>query len=163
MAQKNQRSPKKRAAFLEALAAGLSISEAAKSAAVGLRTVYTWRKEDTKFADDWDEAYAQGAETLDAEAFRRAVTGTLRPVFNRGVRAVDHDGTPAAVREFSDTLLIVLMKARNPERYCERARTAALMRRWAKDDAADRAGADKPDADIVALLNRIAGAKAANA
>ncbi len=49
---------------------------------------------------------------LEDEARRRAYDGWLEPVFHKGVKV----GT---VRKFSDTLLIVLLKAHKPEKYRE--------------------------------------------
>ena len=47
------------------------------------------------------------------EADRRAVEGTLRPVFHKG-NICGH------VREYSDSLLAIQLKAGNPDRYADR-------------------------------------------
>lgn len=150
------RSIKKRAVFLDALATGMSVSESANSAGVGLRTVYTWRKEDAEFAKDWAEAYAEGVDALETEARRRGATGVEEGIYYQGKR-VD------VVRKYSDTLLIMLLKARDPERFCERARTAKLMRKWAEEDEANGRGDTVPADAAIAALERIANAKAATA
>lgn len=158
MARKHTaRHPERRAAFLETLAAGQTVSDAAKAAGIARETVYKWRKADPAFAAEWDGAYANGADALVAEARRRAVDGVAEPVYHMG-RVV---GT---TQRYSDTLLIFLMKARAPEQYCDRARTAALARRWAAEDRA-AIGDDSAIASeqAVALLARLALAKAATA
>lgn len=104
---------KKKEKFLKALAEGHSISAAAKEAKIERRTVYNWRESDADFAADWDAAIEAGTDALEDEARRRAHDGTLKPVFYQGEEV-------GAVREYSDTLLIVLLKARRPQKYKER-------------------------------------------
>lgn len=153
----SSRTPAKRAAFLDALAGGSSIADAAKAASIGLRTAYNWRSDDDAFAADWDEAYAQGAEALEGEARRRAVDGVDEPVFHRG-QIVGH------TRKYSDTLLIMLMKARDPLRFCDKARTAALMRKWAGQDAKKGGnGSTSALASVIDALDQLAAQKAATA
>lgn len=71
------------------------------------------RKEDTKFADGWESALDEGMDWLELEARRRAVEGTLKPVYQGGKKV----GT---VREYSDILLIFLLKGGKPDKYRER-------------------------------------------
>ncbi|TNE60836.1 MAG: terminase [Alphaproteobacteria bacterium] len=97
-------------AFLEALAAGYSVGGAAEAAGIDRATPYRWRHQSIVFAREWDAAWAMGADALEDEALRRAVKGTEKPVF-RGGEVVGH------VREFSDTMLMQLLKARKPEKY----------------------------------------------
>ena len=52
-------------------------------------------------------------DDLELEARRRAVEGTERPVFYQG-------GEVGYVREYSDTLLIFLLKAHRPNKFRER-------------------------------------------
>lgn len=49
---------------------------------------------------------------MEAEAFRRGVKGTEKPVFHQGVEC-------GRIREYSDTLLITLLKANRPAKYRE--------------------------------------------
>jgi hypothetical protein len=69
----------------------------------------------------WDEALEDAADRLEAEAFRRAVRGVDRPVVYRGERV----GT---VHEFSDALLMFLLKAARPEKYRDRFDPKKLIR-----------------------------------
>lgn len=108
-----------RAALLNALASGVTVGEATAAAGVPYRTAYHWRATDEDFAAAWGAAYATGTDTLAAEARRRAVDGVERPVFHNGKQV-------GSIREHSDTLLIFLMKARDPATYCDRTRTLRI-------------------------------------
>lgn len=154
--KKIDRNEKKRIAFLAALEAGASVADAANAARIGVRTAYNWRAADKTFASDWERAYAQGADALHAEALRRATEGIDEPVYHQG-KVVGY------VRRRSDTLLMFLMKARDPERYCDRVRAAKITRRWAKDDAGASAPTDEAElATLCDLLDAIAAEKRAS-
>lgn len=96
--------------FLEAFAETGNVKEACATVGVGRSTVYERRIKDETFAVQWDEAEQTSHDTLEREAFRRAAEGTDKPVYQGGKLV----GT---VREYSDTLLIFLLKARRPEKY----------------------------------------------
>lgn len=102
-------------AFLTALASAGNVSKAAAHAGVSRQAAYLRRAEDRAFAARWDDAVEQSTDTLEAEAVRRARDGTDRPVYQSG-ELVGH------VREYSDTLLIFLLKARRPQKYRDNAR-----------------------------------------
>ncbi len=116
MARRTKRTPEKEAKFLEALCHGFSVSGACQQAVIGRRTVYEWRDEDEEFKAAWEEALKAGNEFLEDEARRRAVEGVDEPRFYEG-ELCGH------VRKYSDTLLIFLLKARDPEKYAERRKT----------------------------------------
>lgn len=99
--------------FLAALAESGNITSSAASAGVPRRNVYNWRHEDEVFAVGWDNALDLGVDSLEDEATRRAKDGTLKPVFQGGVQVGE-------IREFSDTLMIFLLKGRRPEKYKDR-------------------------------------------
>jgi hypothetical protein len=80
-----------------------------------------------------------------------------------GVRAIDADGAPAYVLEYSDVLLCMLLKARDPERYDDGVRRARLERRWAQEDAQTRGGNTTVDPKLVNWLEEICALKAAAA
>lgn len=104
-----------RSKFLEALASGLSVTGAAEKAGVHRRTPYGWREADEDFAQAWQVALDAGTDRLEDEAWRRAVVGTERPVFQMGKEV----GT---THEYSDLLLIFLLKGRRPEKYRDNAK-----------------------------------------
>lgn len=99
--------------FLERLSEGATVTDAAKAAGVGRATTYRYRDSDPEFDAAWVEVHERSTEMMEAEAFRRAVKGVQKPVYHLGQRV-------GSVREYSDTLLIFLLKARRPETYRER-------------------------------------------
>jgi hypothetical protein len=113
MSNHSNRTPKRDERFLRALTEGQTVSVAAKLAGYVRRTVYDWKRDDPEFTSRWQDAVDEAVDRLEAEADRRGVEGTLRPVFWKGVE-VGH------VREFSDTLLIFRLKALRPDKYRER-------------------------------------------
>ena len=98
---------------LDALAKVGVITYAARKAGVARQTVYDWCAADPDFKAAFEHALAESTELLEAEAYRRAHDGVLKPVFQGGARV-------GSVREYSDTLLIFLLKARKPDVYRER-------------------------------------------
>jgi hypothetical protein len=131
------RHPKKRA-FLAAMASTASVLRAAEIAGVDRTNHYLWTKKDPDYAAAFEIARMRGIDALEAEAVRRANEGVAKPIFHGGKRAIDvvqnPDGSikrdasgkpigiPAAVREYSDTLLIFLLKGRNPAIFGDRFR-----------------------------------------
>lgn len=106
------RTPEKQARFLDALASYGNVTQAAKACGMPRRTLYDWRRDDAAFAEAWEAASAVGADALEDEARRRAFKGTLKPVFQGGEKV-------GAIREYSDTLLIFLLKGAKPQKYRE--------------------------------------------
>ena len=98
--------------FLGALTRGASVRRAVKESGVCETTVYNRRKTDPAFRRAWCDAADIGTRLMEQEAARRAVRGTLKPIFHKGVRV-------GMERRYSDTLLIFLLKARKPEVYRE--------------------------------------------
>ena len=107
---------KKRTAFLSALAEYGNVTQAAKKAGVNRVYLYEVKAEDKAFKKEWEKAARYGALRLEDEARRRAIEGWEEPVWHKGMEC----GT---VRKYSDTLLIVLLKAHHPEKYAERNKT----------------------------------------
>lgn len=101
------------APFIQKLAEGATVTDAAKAAGIHRSRAYQYRDEDPEFDAAWEEVYEHSTEKLEAEAFRRAVKGVQKPVFQNGQRV-------GSIRQFSDTLLIFLLKARKPDTYRER-------------------------------------------
>ncbi len=96
--------------FLEKIMEGSSVNDARLAAGIGQDTLYRRRKNDVDFRAAWQEAGTLGTELLEHEAERRAYHGVKKPVFYKGTEC----GT---VQEYSDTLLIFLLKARKPGMY----------------------------------------------
>ena len=78
---------------------------------IGRSTVYDAITDEPAFAQACQAAHLEARETLEAEAWRRAVDGTRKPVVFRGRLTKIH------VREYSDKLLLALLRANWPEKY----------------------------------------------
>ncbi len=95
---------------MERYAETASIALASCHAGVSRRTHLNWRKRDRRFEAACQEALEIAIDDIEAEARRRAKDGTLEPVF--------YGGKPCgAIRRYSDTLLMFLLKAARPEKY----------------------------------------------
>jgi len=88
------------------------VNAACAAAGVARRTAYDWRDQDETFNTGWEDALDVATETLEREARRRAYEGVLKPMFHKGRKI-------AEVREYSDTLMIFILKSLRPERYRE--------------------------------------------
>ena len=86
------------------------IGKAASSTGVNRRTVELWRSKNKEFFKRFEEARIEVVEILEAEAYRRAVKGIKKPITYQGE-------IKSYCKEYSDTLLIVLLKANAPEKY----------------------------------------------
>jgi hypothetical protein len=111
----------RRQRFLRALADTGIVSVAVEIAGTSRTRVYELRKHNSGFASAWEEAEEQAADALEAEAWRRAVDGVPEPLVSGGKIVRDDDGQPLAIRRYSDTLMLALLKARRPERFKDRA------------------------------------------
>ena len=125
-AHANAHGPEVKVAFIELLRQLGNVSQAAKEAGIGRRTAYDWREEDEAFRAAWEDAEAEAADALEAEARRRAVEGVESYVISGG-RIVRHDdeddprfGEPVMKTEYSDKLLETLLRAHKPEKYRDR-------------------------------------------
>ena len=96
--------------FLQALSEGRSVRQAAEAAGVAPEVPYGWRAGDDAFVSAWKIAEEAGTDIIEEEAFRRAVNGVQKPVYRSG-EVVGH------VADYSDTMLMFLLKARRPDRY----------------------------------------------
>jgi hypothetical protein len=96
--------------FLRELRQHGSVRHACEAAGVARNYAQVARQQDEQFAELWDHALADFADTLEHEAHRRAVVGVEVPIYYRG----EQIGT---VRQYSDSLLAQMLKAHRPERY----------------------------------------------
>lgn len=86
---------------------GASARHAVSIAGIHETLVYRRRNEDEEFRRMWNDAAEIGTELLEQEAQRRAYHGTLKPIFQKGVRV-------GVERRYSDTLLMFILKKRVP-------------------------------------------------
>lgn len=101
--------------FLKRLAETANVREACRAAKISRDTAYAHYKQDKVFASRWDEALDDATDILEMEARRRAYKGTNKPVTFRGK-------ITATYKEYSDTLLMFLLRAHRPAKYAERSR-----------------------------------------
>jgi hypothetical protein len=101
-------------AFLLNLRKTGNISLACRSAKIERSTAYRHRDDDKEFQALWESALEDAADALEEEARRRAVTGVLEPIYQRGEKV-------GVIRKYSDSLLALLLKANKPEKFRERA------------------------------------------
>lgn len=125
MANRTKRTPKKEEKFLETLRLSGNVSAACKAISLRRATAYEWREQSKDFAALWDEAVETGYDLLEQEARRRAHDGLVKKKFHKnGTPLIDPEtGKQYYEREYSDTLLIFLLKGGRPEKYRERTQT----------------------------------------
>ena len=112
-----QQSQRLKRLFLEHFAEYGNVTAAAKAIGIERNTVYQWQERDEQFVAAFREAEIKATEVLEVEARRRAVEGveSETPIYFRG------EPVGSIVKtEYSDTLLIFLLKARRPEKYRDR-------------------------------------------
>lgn len=100
----------KKKLMLAAFAKTGTVLQACNKAGVGRRTHYEWLDEDPAYAAQFEDAGQAFADLLEDEMLRRAVEGNKRPIVYKGK-------VIGAIREFSDVLLAMALKAARPEKY----------------------------------------------
>ena len=100
--------------FLQELARTGIVGTACKKANVGRTTAYKTRDEDADFATAWTAALDAAIDDMEYEAWRRGIKGVSKPVYQGGEQV-------GAIQEYSDTLLIFMLKGARPEKYRERS------------------------------------------
>jgi hypothetical protein len=112
--------PKKRA-WLAAYAKCGVVRQSCAAADVSHGAYYGWLKDDPQFAEAVRYAKEEFIERLEMEADRRAVEGIPKLKFHNGKPVIDpRTGEPYVEREYSDLLLIFLLKSLRPDVYRER-------------------------------------------
>lgn len=108
--------------FLEHFSQCGNITTACAAAGgISRRSIYRWQEHDQAFAAAYREADVQATERLEREAWRRAVEGTPYK------RTSYWHGEPVGTDErlqYSDALLILLLRARKPDTYRENVNVA---------------------------------------
>ena len=109
---KKRREPIWRRPFINQLAETGNVALSAESVGIARPEVYKARQRNKGFAKDWDNAMERATDALEQEARRRGMDGVDEPVFFKGQ-------VVGAVRKYSDTLLIFLLKAHRPKKFRE--------------------------------------------
>lgn len=104
--------PKQRR-FLAAFSACGSLTQAARWAKIHRQTHYDWLDNDPSYRPAFEKAERRAARSLEDEAVRRAHDGVRKAIRYKG-RVVGYE------TEFSDTLLTILLKGNNPEKFKDR-------------------------------------------
>lgn len=111
----------KQAAFLKAFAKCGVVTRAAEAVGIDRHLHAHWMRDDPEYAEAFADAQEQAADMLEAEAVRRATQGVMRLKFHNGEPIIDpQTGQQYAENEYSDTLLIFLLKGARPAKFRER-------------------------------------------
>jgi len=105
--------------FLAAYSECGSAFQASRWAKVSKDMHFKWMRVDPSYPPRFREADARATRRLLDEAVRRAAHGLTRPVLYKG-KPVFVNGEMVVEKEYSDTLLIALLKAKLPEQFRER-------------------------------------------
>lgn len=103
---------KKKNDFLNALLETGLRNKAAEIVGISRQTHYVWMKNDDEYAEKYEDVRLMLVDNLEDAAYERAVNGVERKVYFKG----EEVGTQT---EYSDQLLVVLLKANMPEKYKE--------------------------------------------
>lgn len=105
----------KKAEFLFAYPECFTVISTCKKIGISRSQYLTWVKEDAQFAADYNQAKEAAIELLESEARRRAYNGVTTTRYTKS-------GEPYDYTEYSDTLMIFLLKAANPQKYRDNSR-----------------------------------------
>lgn len=107
-----------RQAYLDQLARCGLVTPSLRAAGVSRSALLNWRK-DKAFADAEDEAKEEAADALELEARRRAEEGVERE------RVIGSGDSARFITEtqYSDTLMLAMLKATRPEKFAERTKS----------------------------------------
>lgn len=123
---RRERKERRQDAFLEVFRVTGNIAASARAAGVTTDVVHrSWLKDECNkpFQEKYAAALEEANDWLEQEAFRRGFLGTDKPVVHQGMPTMleDEFGNKRmfTVKEYSDPLLLALMKARRPEKFRE--------------------------------------------
>ena len=108
--------------FFDLLSELGNVSKACEMVPVTRTTVYKYRLEHEEFAAKWKEAETLAADALEDEAWRRAKEGVPRALSYQGQLTGD------IVTDYSDTLLIFLLKGNKQEKFADRTKHDGVIR-----------------------------------
>ncbi len=112
MANRKKLTKRKRDTFLAVLREKANASAAARAIGVSPQALYIYKDLHPTFAAEWKSAVDEAVDKLEQEAWRRACDGVDKPVHYKGER-VD------TIREYSDALLMFLLRGHRPQVYRE--------------------------------------------
>ena len=100
-------------AFLAQLHLAPNVAAACLAANISRQSAYRHKGQDPVFSEAWDQAIEQALDNAEGELYRRAVEGVEKPIYQGGHEV-------GAIQEYSDTLLIFMLKSRRRVTYGER-------------------------------------------
>ena len=103
--------------FLAALRDLPNVAYACRKGRVSRVTAYLHKNEDSKFALQWEDAVAEGVDTIEEVVMEHAKKGIARPVWMK-----DEQGIPKkidTIREYPIGHYAMLLKAHKPKLYRE--------------------------------------------
>ena len=92
-----------------------TVVRAAESSGIGRANHYQWLT-DPVYRRAFEHAKREAADSLEAEARRRAVEGVRKPIFYKG----EICGWETL---YSDSLMVTLLKGNDPEKFADRTKT----------------------------------------
>src|SRR5215471_10755942 len=113
--------PKKRG-FLAAYGATANLRAAARAVGISQKLHFEWLKHDEIYRAAWESVQEEAAQALEDEAVRRAKDGVKRMVFYKG-KPIRQGRRMIYVTEYSDQLLLALLKRFRPHLYREHIST----------------------------------------
>lgn len=128
---RGQKLTRKKAAFLKAYRLVGIIGPAAEATGIARQTHYKWLETDPEYKAEFKTAHNDAMDSLEEEARRRAQAGVQRLKFHEGnlILIPDPQGrkdpadpsrplmVPYVEHQYSDTLLIFLLKAGRPKKF----------------------------------------------
>jgi hypothetical protein len=141
-AVKRKRGLPKKGAFLAAYVRTASITKAARAAKIERQLHYRWLNDDPAYPKEFEAAQREAAQILEDEAIRRAHEGIVKPLVYKGrftyktrpkrdengepIRVdgrvqMEEYGAPLAIREYSDGMMMFLLRGFMPAKYRENA------------------------------------------
>lgn len=106
----NRCTPEAKQIFLDALRATYSVHHAARAAGICRSTAYNWRREDSEFAQAWEDALEDAVDVLEQSMFERALGGDttagifllkgMRPEKYKARVASEHSGELRLAAQF---------------------------------------------------------------
>ncbi len=138
--------PKKKR-FLEHYKKLFTISRACEATGITRTTYYRWMDDCPSFKTSFEQARQRTTELLEAEAIRRAYEGVEQPIIRNGF-------TVGVTKEYSDTLLIFLLKAADPTKYREHIESHVDVTTKGEKIVGNRDIPAASLADTIAILER---------
>ncbi len=99
--------------IVRSLAMRGNVREATDAAGISRTLAYEWRTRDEPFREAWDDSVDEAVDRMEREMWRRGIEGFERPVIYQGEITDTY-------LDYSDSLLLTLVKGHRPEKYKER-------------------------------------------